>query len=372
MENGAPQTVYLDYNATAPVRPEVVAAMADAMRIPANASSVHACGREAKRLIEQARNQVAALAGAEPSQVIFNSGATESNNTILKASAGRRILISATEHPSVLESAPQAERIPVTADGLLDMAAFERLLAADPAPALVSVMMVNNETGVAQDIAEITRLAHARGALMHTDAAQAAGRMPLHVRRLGVDFLSLSAHKLGGPQGIGALVTGPCTEAPVLLHGGGQEKQRRAGTENTAAIAGFGVAAAMAQEQMERYAALAGLRDRLESRLREIAGTRIRFPGARAPRAPNTSFFCVTGLAAETQLISLDLDRIAVSNGSACNSGRVGVSHVPLAMGLSREDAACCLRVSLGYASRGEDIDAFLAAWEKLFRRAGA
>ena len=243
--------IYLDYNATAPIRPEVRDAVIAAFGVAGNPSSVHGFGRRARRVVEDARAEVAALAGVAPARVVFTSGGTEANTAALRATGRTRVLVSAIEHDSVLETAPDALRVPVTADGLIDLTALERLLAEAPEPALVSVMRVNNETGVIQPLADVVRIAHAHGALVHCDAIQAAGRLPLEVDALGIDLMTLSAHKLGGPQGVGALIVRDGIPITPVLRGGGQEHRRRAGTENVAGIAGFGVAARLAREGLD-------------------------------------------------------------------------------------------------------------------------
>ncbi|MCZ6524306.1 MAG: aminotransferase class V-fold PLP-dependent enzyme, partial [Alphaproteobacteria bacterium] len=268
-------TAYLDYNATTPVKPAVAEAVARAFAVGGNPSSVHRAGRLARRAVEEARLRVAELAGAEAGAVIFTSGGTEANNLALKAAAPRRLLISAIEHDSVLAPAAAAGAavtlVPVDEDGIVDLAALERALAADAGPALVSVMLANNESGVVQPVAVVARRAHDAGAIAHCDAVQAPGRLPLDMAALGVDLLTLSAHKLGGPQGVGALVTAGGTAPSKLLHGGGQELGRRAGTETVPGIVGFGVAAELAAEDLDASARTASLRDDLEARLATTA-----------------------------------------------------------------------------------------------------
>lgn len=360
-------SAYLDANATSPLRPEAQEAVLRALQAPHNASSVHSLGRDARKMIEDARIHVAALANAPPAQVIFNSGATEGNNTVLKFFAGERILVSAIEHPSVLEAAPDAERIPVTPGGLIDLAALEKLLKAQKS-ALVSVMLVNNETGAIQPVREAAALAHKHGALFHCDAVQGAGKIPLDITQLGADFLTLSAHKLGGPQGAGALILGLCGITPILLQGGGQEKKARPGTENTAAIAGFGAAAQKAMDGLNDFAALAKLRDRLETEIRKsMPGAVIH--AANAARIANTAFFSLPGLSAETLVMAFDLEGIALSNGSACASGTVKPSHVLAAMGAPQDQLKSAIRVSLAWNSGPADIDRFLEIWSKLHSR---
>jgi cysteine desulfurase len=354
--------VYLDYNATTPLRAEVITLMTSLMHAPHNASSVHSFGREGRKAIEHAREQIAALVNAPAAQIIFNSGATEGNNTVLNHFKNERILVSSIEHPSVLEAAPDAQRIPVTKDGIVDLAALETLLKKEK-PALVSVMAVNNETGIIQPIEKISALAHSNGALFHCDGVQAAGRITLDIAKMGIDFLTLSAHKIGGPQGVGALVLGLCGITPTLLHGGGQEKRARAGTENVAGIAGFGLAAELAHKELPQQKNLAALRDRLEKNLSAV------IHGKNAPRIAGTSLFSLAGLSSETLIMAFDLEFIALSNGSACSSGRVEPSHVLKAMQVDAAHSAAALRVSLGWNSTDADIDAFLNVWEKITTR---
>jgi cysteine desulfurase len=362
------RSVYLDYNATAPIRPEAAAAVADALELTGNASSVHGFGRLARRRIESARDQVAALAGARAGQVIFTSGGTEANNLALAGTDRSRILVSAGEHDSVLKAALQAEPIPLDAEGRVDLDALSALLAADRRPALVSVMLANNETGVIQPLAAVAALAREHGALVHSDAVQAAGKIPLHMAALGADLISLSAHKFGGPQGVGALVAAERVALAPLIRGGGQERARRAGTENLAGIAGFGAAAEAARGALATAAGLSAPRDRLEQGLRTLAPD-VRVFGAGAERLANTSCFAAPGLPAETQVMALDLAGFAVSAGSACSSGKVRASHVLLAMGASPEEAGSAIRVSLGWHSEADDVERFLEAWRAL--RAG-
>jgi cysteine desulfurase len=365
--------VYLDYNATAPVRPEAAAAVADALGLTGNASSVHRFGRLARRKLEDAREAVAALVGAPAERVVFTSGGTEANNLALTGAGRARRLVSAGEHDSVLNAAAAgveggAERIPLGRDGVVDLDALEARLGEDSRPALVSVMLANNETGVIQPVARAAETAHCRGALVHCDAVQGAGKIPVDMTALGVDLLSLSAHKLGGPQGVGALIVAEGIELAPLMLGGGQERRHRAGTENLPGIAGFGAAAECALAGLERMAGLAELRDRLERRLRARA-PEIEIYGAGAPRLPNTSCFGTPGLAAEIQVMALDLAGIAVSAGAACSSGKVAPSHVLGAMGASEAEAGSAIRVSLGWDSGAAGIERFLEAWSALYSR---
>ena len=359
--------IYLDHNATTPLRPEAAAAMTAAMAIAGNGSSVHRHGRLARRLIEDAREQVALLVGAEPAEVVFTSGGTEANALALLGCGRRRRLVSDVEHASVLQNAPGAERLPVDGEGVVRIDALDRLLAASSEPAVVSVMLANNETGVIQPLAEIARIARRHGALVHSDGAQAAGRIEVDVRRLGIDLLSLSAHKLGGPAGVGALVTGPDVPLTALLAGGGQERGRRAGSENRIGIAGFGAAADVAarREGMQR---LAALRDTLEQRLCRVAPT-ARIPGAGAPRLPNTSCIVMPGVPGETQVIAFDLAGVSISAGAACSSGKVTGSHVLAAMGVGEEIANCSIRVSLGWTTTDADVERIFEVWTSVYAR---
>ncbi len=358
-----PNSVYLDYNATAPVRSQAVDAVLRTLKTCGNPSSVHGPGRTARRVLEGAREAVAVFAGAQSGGVIFTSGGTEANGLALN---GRRVLASAVEHPSVLKWA--ASQAPVTADGVVDLEALARLLEQDK-PDAVAVMLANNETGVVQPVAEIAALARRQGAWVHCDAVQAAGKLVLDIEALGVDSLSLSGHKLGGPQGSGALVLAdPDADLFPLLLGGGQEKRRRAGTENLPGIAGFAAAADLASGEREDHSRhLAQLRDGLESRLRAQVPELV-ILGRGAERLPNTSCLALPGVSAQTQVMALDLAGFAVSAGSACSSGKVGPSHVIAAMG--RDDlAVSAIRVSLGWASTEEDVDRFADEFIALARR---
>ncbi len=366
---------YLDYNAGAPARPAVVEAVAAALGEPGNPSSVHGFGRAARRRVEDARAAVAALVGAPPERVVFTGGGSEANNLALLQPGPGAVLVSAIEHDSVLRAAPDAQRIPVDGAGRVDLDALDALLEAlgdadEGERVLVSVMLANNETGVIQPLAEVARRAHARGALVHCDAVQGAGRLALDRVWETVDLLTLSAHKIGGPQGVGALVLGADVEIETpLIVGGGQERGRRAGTENVAGIVGFGVAAREAAAEIAEQPRLAALRDDLERRLKTIAPDLVVF-GAEAERLANTSCLAMPGVASETQVMAFDLEGIAVSAGAACSSGKVGPSHVLRAMGVAEDLAATAIRVSLGVATGADEIDRLVAAWETLRARA--
>jgi cysteine desulfurase len=345
--------------------------VADALGIVGNAASVHAAGRGARKAIEGARERVAALVGARPEAVVFTSGGTEANNLALRGTRLARRVAGAVEHPSVLKAAGDVEIVPCDGAGVIDRGALAAALNRRPEPALVSVMAANNETGVLQPVAEIAEIAHAHGSFVHCDAVQLAGRRPMDMTALGIDLLTLSAHKLGGPQGAGALIVGErAPELDPLIRGGGQESGLRAGTEAVPAIVGFGVAAELATADHSDAPRLAALRDRLESAIL-AASPAARVVGARAARLPNTTCVTMPGVAAETQVIAFDLDGYAVSAGAACSSGKVGPSHVLAAMGLDPAEAASAIRVSLGWSTIEEDVMAFASAWTSLWSRLG-
>jgi cysteine desulfurase len=362
--------VYLDHNATSPVRPAAVQAMTDALQAVGNASSVHRYGRDARRRVEDAREAVSALVGCAPGDLLFTSGGTEANNTALRGHGRARTLVSAGEHEAVLQARADAEPVGLTPAGTVDLDALDAALAADDRPALVSVMLANNETGAINPIERVVEIARRHGARVHCDAVQAPGKIPVDARALGVDLLTVSSHKLGGPQGAGALAVLDGQPLAPLLAGGGQERKQRAGTENVPAIAGFGAAAAAARADLDRLAGLAAWRDRLEAQARAIC-PRVQLYGADAYRLPNTSCLGLPGVRAETQVMALDLSGVAVSSGAACSSGKVHASHVLRAMGVSEADAQSAIRVSLGWDSEAADVDAFLDAWAKLVRKHG-
>jgi cysteine desulfurase len=370
MLRGMPRTeTYLDWNATAPLRPVAAGAMSAALARCGNPSSVHRWGRAARQTVERARDDIAALLGDVPSTgVVFVSGGTEANHLALLGAGRERVLISAVEHDSVRHAVSGSEAIPVDRNGIVAVDALDQLLAADPRPALVSVMYANNETGVVQPTAEIASIAQKYGALFHCDAVQAAGKLALHAREIGSDLVTLSAHKLGGPPGVGALVVTGRLDLVPLLRGGGQERGRRAGTENIPGIAGFAAAASAAVDEIAVYDSVRALRDALEEEIVAVAPDAVVI-GAGAPRLPNTAAIAMPGIAAETQVIALDLDGVMVSAGAACSSGKVGPSHVLAAMGIEPDLAASTIRVSLGWSSSEADIAHFLRAWTALYRR---
>lgn len=367
--------VYLDYNATAPIRPEAVEAMTRALEVGGNPSSVHARGRAARAIVEDARNAIAALIGGPASTVIFTSGGTEANGLAVEsavATGSKRLIVSAIEHDSVLESAkawgPAVELLPVKADGVVDLAWLaERLARWDPADGrpFVALMHANNETGVVQPVREASEIVRAADGWLHVDAIQTAGKILTDSRALGADTLVVSSHKFGGPQGVGALTFGPRATMVRRQHGGGQERGRRAGTENVAGIAGFGAAAMAALKDREITPAW---RDAAAERLKAAGAVVI---GEGAPRLPNTLCVATAGWGSELQVMGLDLAGVMVSAGSACSSGKVKASHVLSAMGLT-DLAGCAIRISGGWATTQEDWAAFAQAWEQVHSRHAA
>ena len=351
---------YLDHNATSPLRPAAKEAMRAAMEVEGNASSVHREGRLARKLLDDFRETIAREIGVIAPMISFTSGGSEASNLAIKGAPVERLLISAIEHPAVIEAAKPAHKpaefIPVTPQGVVDLEALATLL--DGPKALVSVMLANNETGVIQPLREIVALAQAHGALVHTDAVQAFGKMPVNFGLLGVDMMTIAAHKIGGPTGIGALVVRDGLPLEPLIHGGGQELRRRAGTENLVGIAGF---AAVSKENHLNVNAL-------QVQLEEALADAVIF-GGDSPRLPNTTYFSQPGMSAETLLMNFDLEGIAVSSGSACSSGKVTKSHVLTAMGVSADLSKAAIRVSLGWNTTSEHIEHFIAVWRRLVAR---
>ncbi len=366
------ETIYLDYNATAPIRESVMEKVLSAMKVEGNPSSVHGPGRRAKAIVEEARTQVAALVNARARDIVFTSGGTEANNAVLRATGAKTLIISEIEHDCVLAAAKASglatKFIKVDANGVVSVDHLKSILAEDPEKPLVSVMMANNEAGVVQPIQQIVEIAKGYGASVHCDAVQAAGRLEIDFTNLGLDYLTLSSHKIGGPQGVGAVVLAPTAPLNAFITGGGQELGRRSGTENVSGTAGFGVAAIEALSDIHQTSKIKVLKDRLETALRESANDVI-IVGDQAPRLANTSCLIMPGVKGETQVMHFDLNGIAVSSGSACSSGKVKASHVLKAMGFDDDIASCSIRVSLGLNTNDSDIDAFIEAWNKLYAR---
>jgi cysteine desulfurase len=360
--------IYFDHNATVPLRPEAAAAVGHALELCGNPSSVHAAGRESRRMVEDAREQIAGLVGASVANVILTSGGTEASNLALRAARAARVLVGATEHDSVLAAPDRADLVPVDPNGITRLDLLERMLSAEEGPALVSIMHANNETGAFQPVSEIADLCRRHGALFHCDAVQTAGKMPVSMDALGADMISLSSHKLGGPQGVGALVLARDIELDAILRGGGQERRRRGGTENTIGIAGFGAAAEAAARDLPAEAGLAALRDEMEGAINAI-DPEVRIFGAGVERLPNTSCLAMAGIAAETQVMAFDLEGICVSAGAACSSGKIQASHVLGAMGVEAALARTAIRISLGCGNDMAQIRRFVAAWGRLYER---
>ena len=374
-----PDRSYFDWNATTPLRPEAASALQTALLLDGNPSSVHAEGRATRRVVEQAREQVAALVAARPADVFFTSSGTEANMLALTPAIEARserqprgkLLMSAVEHSSVRAGGrfprDAIADLPVEGDGCVNLAVLKEAVSGAVRP-LVSIMLANNETGVLQPVARAAAVIGEAGGLLHVDAVQAAGRIPVDIGALGADFITLSAHKIGGAKGVGALIrrNDDLHIADPLIRGGGQERGLRAGTENVAGIAAFGAAAAAARERLATEAdRVRSLRDKLEVGLKAIAPQTVIF-GSGTDRLPNTTLFAAAGLRAETAVIAFDLEGIAVSSGAACSSGKVQPSHVLAAMGVSPTLLRGAVRVSLGWTTTESDVERFLSAWRKL------
>lgn len=365
-------TIYLDYNATAPLRSCAREALIAALDLPMNASSVHSYGRKGRKLVEDTRILLGQTLGCPAAQIVFNSGATEGNNTLLYHFANsfpdERILIGATEHSSIYKMPlKNVTKIPVDANGVIKLDALETLLEEPVKTSLVCVMMANNETGTVQPIQQIAALAHRYGAMMHCDATQGLGRFPLDLQALGCDSMTVSSHKIGGPQGVGALALMRCGVTPTLIHGGGQERKLRSGTENVAAIAGFG--AAITESCTDSYietetARLKALQTKLENGLKQLTPDII-IHAEGAQRMTNTTLISLPSAKTESLLMALDLEGVALSSGSACSSGTVKASHVLEAMGITQPT----LRLSTGYKTKESEIDAFLDLWQTITTR---
>jgi cysteine desulfurase len=371
------ERAYLDHNASSPLRPEAMEAMITALTEAGNASSVHAEGRRTRAIVETAREEVARLSGVAPAQIVFTSGGTEANAMALSPDwipdRQARLFVSAIEHPSVLKGGQfvpgDVEQLPVSADGVVDVeAARERFARLGGAPFMASVMLANNETGAIQPVEALAAVVRELGGVMHCDAVQAAGKLPLSAVAAHADLMTISAHKFGGPKGAGALVlaNGRLGFARSLLAGGGQERGYRAGTENAAAIVGFGVAAAIAHRGLSEVGNLAALRDRMEADIIGVAPDAVIF-SRDAARLPNTICFAVPDMQAETLLIAFDLEGVAVSAGSACSSGKVERSHVLAAMGVAPQLSGAAIRVSLGWSSTERDAERFRGAWQRIY-----
>lgn len=364
--------IYLDHNATSPVKPEVMAEMMRVMKIGGNPSSVHTVGRGAKAILEQSRETIADMINCRPGQIIFTGGGTEANNIAVKASGTDHLIVSATEHDSILymkESfAGRVDILAVDKDGHISTDELKKALTGATDKTLVSIMLANNETGVIQNIRTLGAITREAGAYFHCDAIQALAKIPVDFRDLAVDMMSFSAHKISGPQGVGALIVSEKIPIHSLLIGGGQEMGRRAGTENLGGIAGFATAVSLTGQNLSAMEVNRSRRDRIEREISRHADDVI-FYGAQSDRLPNTTTILMPGISSETQVMAFDLDGLCISSGSACSSGKVKPSHVIAAMGATRDQALSTIRVSLGWNTTEQEVDAFIGAWIKLYDR---
>lgn len=359
------QHIYLDFNASTPLRPSVISAMTEAMQHFGNPSSVHKYGRAARSLIENARDQMAAFFEVTPAQVVFTSGGTEANNLVIKAHP--KLFVSEIEHESVDRSSPLATKIPVLSSGILDLCALEqRLSEQDAQGALVSLMLANNETGILQPVEEAASIAHRYGAKLHCDAVTAFTKISFNYKSLGADYITVSAHKIGGPKGCGAVILPLQGQINPLIHGGGQEKGHRAGTENIMGIVGF--AQALQEAQRDDWEEVEQLRDLLENLILDRYPG-IPFYGRDTDRLPNTSYVGMPGVATNKQLMAFDLEGFAISSGSACSSGKVTPSHVLKAMKITDQASREASRVSLGWTTKKSDVESFAETWINLYER---
>jgi cysteine desulfurase len=367
--------IYLDHNATTPVRPEVVSRIAEVLALPGNPSSTHAAGRQARKVLDDARDQVAAACGASPREIVFTSGGTEANGMALSGISAEHLIVSATEHDSILTHAGESglpyDVVPVDSGGSIQLDVLESCLRAAKGRMLVSVMLANNETGVLQPISEIASLAKEHEAIIHCDAVQAFGKIPVDFEALGVDYMSLSSHKIGGPKGVGCLVVREGLDVKPFVHGGGQETGRRSGTENLPGIGGFGMAASMVPDLLAQMEELQQWRDSLESDMRS-ASNDVVVMGDADNRLSNTLNISMPGVDNDVQLMALDLAGYCVSAGSACSSGKVSVSHVLQAMNVPPDIARTTLRISLGWNTQQQDVEAFAEAWKDIYSRKAA
>jgi cysteine desulfurase len=361
---------YLDCNATVAMRKEVQLAVLPYWGVPLNPSSVHAAGREARALVESARSRVLEVLDAQGAELVFTSSGTEANNQVISCCGRPSILVSAVEHISVLNQSQVSQSVAVDQDGIVDLELLEQhLKTRDQGSVLISVMLANNETGVIQPLAQVVKLARQYGAWVHTDAVQALGKIPVSFTKLGVDFMTVSGHKIGAGTGAAALIMRKGLDVQALIAGGGQEKRRRAGTENTLAIHAFGVAASLAAQELEKYAKhVTVLRDRVEEVIEVVASNDCVVARCKN-RLPNTTLIVMPGVSNQTQLIQFDLEGIAVSSGAACSSGKVATSHVLQAMGIADEIAQSAVRISIGRDTIEENVEKFVAVWQQLYAR---
>lgn len=363
--------VYADYNATAPISENVKKSIFEVLlKQTLNPSSLHKRGQEARKILQDARDNIRdALGVPSDKEIVFTSGATEANNLVMRGIAGYLHVISAIEHPSILNSACNPYIIPVNQEGIVDFLELEKILSELKGnKAIVSVMMANNETGVIQPVKEIAEIAHKFGAICHTDTAQSVGKIKVNMEDLGVDLLTLSAHKFGGVAGSGVLIFNKELAIEPIIIGGGQEKGFRGGTENIVAIAGLSAALQNIPDLLLKMDEVKELRDQLECELLNLASD-IRIFGKNSKRLPNTSFIYMPGVKSDVQLMHFDLNHIAVSNGSACSSGKVEPSHVLLAMGATKEQAECSIRISIGPETKPQDIKKIVDCWYNIYKQ---
>ncbi|CAN2145521.1 cysteine desulfurase [Wolbachia pipientis] len=363
--------VYADYNATAPISENVKKSIFEVLlKQTLNPSSLHKRGQEARKILQDARDNVRGAIGvSSDKEIVFTSGATEANNLVMRGIAGYLHIISAIEHPSILNSACNPYIIPVNQEGIVDFLELEKILSELKGnKAIVSVMMANNETGVIQPIEEIAEIAHKFGAICHTDTAQSVGKIKVNMEDLGVDLLTLSAHKFGGVAGSGVLIFNKELAIEPIIIGGGQEKGFRGGTENIVAIAGLSATLQNIPDLLSKMDEVKELRDQLECELLNLASD-IRIFGKNSKRLPNTSFIYMPGVKSDVQLMHFDLNHIAVSNGSACSSGKVEPSHVLLAMGATKEQAECSIRISIGPETKPQDIKKIVDCWYNIYKQ---
>jgi cysteine desulfurase len=365
--------IYFDYNATTKVSPQVLAKMNEAYQLPLNGSAVHQLGRQAAQMVETARKELKNLLNAKNYEVIFTGTSTEATNMLMFGTTANKILFSAIEHAAVYECRPSDKKIiefDVLENGLVDIADVEKKLAElTDANFLVSVMLANNETGAIQPVAEIAKLVHQKGGLFHCDIVQALGKVETDLEQLNVDFASVSAHKINGPQGVGALLVRKGLDLKPLIYGGKQEKSKRAGTINVAGIAGFGEACKHAKEKILSYANVEKMRNFLESEIKKIGGTDVKIFADTVARLPNTSYIALKNADSQTQLINFDLNGICVSSGPACSSGAATASRALKAMKVTPDFSASAIRVSLSNENTPEEIKKFIQVWSDFYQK---
>ncbi len=367
------QMIYFDYNATTKVSDAALAKMIEAYQLPLNSSAVHQLGRQASQMVEAARKELKNLLNAKSYEVIFTGSSTEATNTLIFGSKVNKILLTAIEHAAVYECRPNDKEIiefGALENGLVDVADLEQKLNALPdGNFLVSVMLANNETGAIQPIEEISKLVHQKGGLFHCDIVQAAGKIEIDLEKLNVDFVSISAHKISGPQGVGALLYRKGLDVKPLIYGGKQEKSKRAGTTNVAGIVGFGEACKDAKEKISTYENVKKLRDFLEVEIKKIGGSEVKIFADSVTRLPNTSYIALRNADSQTQLINFDLNGICVSSGPACSSGAATASRTLKAMKITPDFSASAIRVSLSAENTKEEIAKFIQVWSDFFQK---